>query len=382
MSVFRELHEQAGRSFESARMLPLQAYTSDDVLRREVADLFGHDWLCIGRTADVPDVGDYITAEIPWRDGSARSLIVLRSDDDEVAVFDNVCVHRGARLLDGCGNEARLTCPYHAWVYRLDGSLVGAPYMSAATEPDGTPFDSGRHGLIALRTEVWEGFVFVNQDADAEPLAPRLSGLHEVVGRFAMHDYVPIHEAVDVWETNWKLLVENFLDAYHVFKVHRDSFGAFGDHTDETMVFPGTDHWAHHLVVESNGPELAHPDNRSLRDEWRRTIVLAAVFPGFVVQLQPNWMWFLRITPMGTDRVRIAWQVAVAPDVLAGVTDRVAFVEELMGLIHLVNSEDQPIVEGIRRSVDRPQFDRAPMSHLERNVFDFDRYVCRRLGST
>jgi phenylpropionate dioxygenase-like ring-hydroxylating dioxygenase large terminal subunit len=104
------------------------------------------------------------------------------------------------------------------------------------------------------------------------------------------------------------------------------------------------------------------------------------VFPGFVVQLQPDWMWFLRITPIGTGGVRIAWQVSVAPELLADLDDREAYVADLMALIHLVNSEDQPIVEGIRRSVHRPQFDRGPLSHLERNVYDFDRYVSRRLS--
>jgi len=382
VSVFRELREHAERPFTSARMLPLGAYTSAEVLQREVADLFGHDWLCVGRTADLPNVGAYLTADVPWSGGADRSLIVLRSDDGEVRAFDNVCVHRGARLLDGCGTAARITCPYHAWTYRLDGSLVGAPHMADATAPDDRSFRPADHSLVGVRTEVWEGFVFVNQHDDAEQLAPSLAGLQAVVGRYEMVGYVPVHEQVDVWDTNWKLLVENFLDAYHVFQVHRDSFGAFGDHTDETQVVPGTDRWAHHLVVETNGPDLAHPDNRSLVDTWRRTIVLAGVFPGFVMQLQPNWLWFLRITPIGTDRVRIAWQVAVAPDVLGDVDDRATFVDDLMGLVHQVNGEDRPIVEGIQRSLHRPQFERGPMSHLEQNVFDFDRYVSRRLTAT
>lgn len=382
MSLFDELREHAGSSFDEARMLPLASYASDDLLEREVAKLFALDWLCVGRTTDIPRVGDYLTAEIPWTDGSARSLVVLRSGDDEIRAFDNVCIHRGAQLLQGCGNESRITCPYHAWVYRLDGSLVGAPHMSGATESNGEPFDVGRHRLVGLRTEVWEGFVFVNQHPDAAPLAPMLAGLHDVVERYSMAGYVAVHEQVDVWATNWKLLVENFMDAYHIFKVHRGSFGASGDTTDDTVMVPGTDQWAHHLVVESKGPDLAHTSNERLVGAWRHTIVLAAVFPGFVVQLQPDWMWFLRITPIGTDRVRIAWQVAVAPEHLANPEEPTVDVDDLMELIHQVNAEDQPIVEGLRRGIHRPQFERAPMSHLERNVYDFDRYVSRRLGSS
>ena len=83
---------------------------------------------------------------------------------------------------------------------------------------------------------------------------------------------------------------------------------------------------------------------------------------------------------MGTDQVRIAWQVAVAPTTLTAADDPDALVADINALIDQVNSEDHPVVAGIRRSVDRPQFDRAPLSYLERNVFDFDRYLTTRLS--
>lgn len=83
---------------------------------------------------------------------------------------------------------------------------------------------------------------------------------------------------------------------------------------------------------------------------------------------------------MGTDQVRIAWQVAVAPTTLAAADDPDALVADINALVDQVNSEDHPVVAGIRRSVDRPQFDRAPLSYLERNVFDFDRYLTTRLS--
>ena len=109
--------------------------------------------------------------------------------------------------------------------------------------------------------------------------------------------------------------------------------------------------------------------------------MLAAIFPGFVIQLQPDWLWFLRITPLGTDRVRIAWQVAVAPELLAAQANPDRYVAELVDLVTLVNSEDQPIVEAARQNADQPQFKRAPLSYLERNVYDFDHYLSARLGS-
>lgn len=379
MSVFDELRAHAELSFEQARMLPLEAYTSDAVLDAELATVFAADWQCVARTADLVDAGDYVCADLPVAGGGVRSIVVIRGDD-ELRAFDNVCIHRGAQLLTGCGNEARITCPYHAWVYRHDGTLVGGPHMGDSTEVDGSPFSPERHRLPEVRLEVWQGFVFVNLDPDAEPLGPGLAGLDEVVGRFAMDTYVTVRDQVDVWPTNWKLLVENFMDAYHVFKVHEASFGATGDSTLDTEMYPGTLDWAHHRVVEASGDDMAAPDDDRLEGDWRKTTVLAAVFPGFVIQLQPDWLWFLRITPIGTDQVRIAWQVAVAPATLAAADDPDALVAEINALVDQVNSEDHPVIAGIRRSVDRPQFDRAPMSYLERNVYDFDRYLTTRLS--
>ena len=381
MSIFDELAAHAALDADHARMLPLAAYTSVDVLDAERRRVFGDAWVCVGRTADVPRPGDFLTAELPAALTGAgdRSIIVLRDESGGVVAYDNVCVHRGARLLDGCGHAARITCPYHAWSYRLDGGLIGAPHMQGSVGSDGEPFRPGDHRLMPIRVEVWEGFVFATHDPGAAPLAPRLAGLTEVVAPFAMADYVPVHRQVDVWATNWKLLVENFMDAYHVFKVHAATFGTDGDSTLDTIVHPGTDDWAHHVVLPDGGDDLAPPHDTRLAGAWRRAVVLAAVFPTHVMQLQPDWLWYLQISPIGTGSVRIRWDVSVAPTVLEARSDRVSYVAEVLELLHAVNAEDQPIVEGIRRAADGPQFPRAPLSYLERNVHDFDRYIARRL---
>ena len=378
-SVWAELVEHVQLSFEEARMLPSGAYTSTDVLARE-HQLLASQWVCVGRTADLPEAGDFLTADVPAADGGQRSIIVLRGDDGVIAAFDNVCAHRGSPLLQGCGNEARLTCPYHAWVYRLDGQLIGAPYMNRTVDSGGQAFNAGDYRLASLRLEQWEGFLFVNQNSGAQALGSRLAGLTETVGRYQMASYVPVHRQVDVWDTNWKLLYENFMDAYHIFKVHKNSFSKDGDNTPDTTMHPGTDHFAHHVVVHDNGAKsgVAHRDNTSLTGDWRRTIVLGAVFPTHVMQLQPDWLWYLQLSPLGVDRVRIRWDVSVAPEVLADQADPDAYVTDLLDLLNMVNSEDRPIVEGVFRSV-RPLMTRGPLSYLERNVYDFDRYIARSL---
>lgn len=377
MSIFDELAEHAGLGFEDARMLPLATYTSPDVLAAERSAVFADAWTCVGRAADIPNPGDHLTAELP---AQHRSIIVVRDATGSLVAHDNVCIHRGARLLDGCGHVERITCPYHAWSYRLDGTLIGAPYMRDPGSADAVAFRPDGHRLVPIRIEEWEGFVFATEDAAAPPLAPRLAGLTEVVAPFRMAEYVPVHQQVDEWGTNWKLLVENFMDAYHVFKVHQATFGQDGDSTLDTVVHPGTDDWAHHVVMPASGPDLLPEGDHRLAGAWRRAVVLAAVFPTHVMQLQPDWLWYLQISPLGTDRVRIRWDVSVAPSVLDAQPDRDAYVADLLRLLNAVNSEDQPIVEGIRRAATGPQFPRGPLSYLERNVYDFDRYIARRLA--
>jgi choline monooxygenase len=395
MSVFDELSEHADLPFANGRMLPLEAYRSAEVLAVERSAVFADAWVCVGRTADLAREGDFLTAELPAgavtggdriaadSDGGGsghRPIIVVRDARGDLLAHDNVCIHRGARLLDGCGHVGRITCPYHAWTFRLDGTLVGAPYMSElgsearALRPD-------EHRLAPVRLEVWEGFIFATNDPDAPPLAPRLTGLHDVVAPYRLEDYVPVHQQVDVWHTNWKLLVENFMDAYHVFKVHKATFGKDGDNTLDTVMHPGTDDWAHHVVVHEAGADIAHPSNTSLTGAQRKTIVLAAVFPTHVMQVQPDWLWYLQISPLGTDRVRIRWDVSVAPEMLAATDDPDAYVESVLALLHEVNAEDQPVIEAVRRNADGRQFVRGPLSYLERNVYDFDRYIARALAT-
>ncbi|MEM7326592.1 MAG: aromatic ring-hydroxylating dioxygenase subunit alpha, partial [Actinomycetota bacterium] len=261
--LLRELGDHASLPFDQARMLPLEVYRSPEVLAAELDNIFGADWLCVGRTADVAEPGDWFSASLPNRsagdDGdtsTGRSVLVVRGRDDEIRAFDNVCIHRGVTLLEGCGSVNRITCPYHAWTYGLDGRLLGGPYMNRSTEADGTPFDPARHTLGRLPVAVWEGFVFVSQADNPPPIADNLGGLTDVVGRYRMADYVPIFSTVDVWPTNWKLLVENFMDAYHVFKVHKNSFGVDGDNTRFTTMYPGTESWAHHLVHNPADPDF------------------------------------------------------------------------------------------------------------------------------
>ena len=303
--LFEQLARHAQLPRDQAVALPPAAYTDPAVLQLERERVFASQWLCVGRTADVPNPGDYRTSEVASpHDDSLLGVVMVRDEQGVVRVFANVCAHRCATLVVGSGHAPRFTCPYHAWVYRLDGQCIAAPYMHQSVEPDGRPFDPANHGLRPLATEVWEGFVFVSQAADPGPLAPRLGGLLDIVGRYEMAGYMPVADGTEVWDTNWKCLAENFLDAYHVFKVHKNTFAKESDSTGSTTVYPGGEGYTYHVAVDDPASSygVAHPDNQSLTDTWRHSTVLAATYPTHVVQLQPDWLWYLVLSPVGVRR--------------------------------------------------------------------------------
>jgi choline monooxygenase len=351
-----------------ARPLPATWFTSDEILRIERERWLDGAAMCVARTDELPEPGSFRTVSVPSTTGH-RSVLVVRGDDGVLRAFHNVCVHRGAELVaEPAGTAARFRCPYHAWTYRLDGSLAATPFLET---PDVC--------LPSVPVHEWHGFVFVGGDGrgPAELVPP----LDAVVARYRPERYVTVQRLVEVWDTNWKCLVDNFLDAYHLFHVHRATFRTDGPPAATTF-HDGTDHGAFHTVVDDpNGRwGVSHADDDVLEGVWRHSLVLGVVFPGFVFQLQPDWLWALDITPVDVDRVRISSVVAAAPAVLDGADDRAAYVEELLTFLAQVNAEDRAVVEAVQRGM-RSGIDPAgPLHPLERTMTEFDDAVRAVLG--
>ena len=146
---------------EHARHLPGQYYTSQGVYEMEVEKLFMKDWLMVARVEEFTEPGDYMTTEIV-----GEPIIVCLNNACELRAFANVCKHRGAAVAAGSGNAASFNCPFHGWIYDLDGKLV------TPSQPRGLPqFDAKNCQLSLIRLETWGGCVFVNFDSECSSLA-------------------------------------------------------------------------------------------------------------------------------------------------------------------------------------------------------------------
>ena len=216
--------DSAPRGVREARCLPADAYTTGRFLDLERRTLFSNRWICIGLVDDVPRPGDATPLDV-----AGRSVILTRDGQGTVHVFHNFCRHRGMKILTrAVRGRARFTCPYHAWTYALDGRLLRAPHFDGPGCHGSAPVD----GLARVRSAAWHRLVFVNLSGDAPAFADWIAPLER---RWARYDLSLLRHAesraCDIG-VNWKLVVENFIDYYHLPYVHKslNAYSAMEDH--------------------------------------------------------------------------------------------------------------------------------------------------------
>lgn len=209
-AFFEELGSSM-KAVEQADTLPPLCYTDPDFYEFEKEALFNHEWLCVGRAAWVTKPGDYFTTSI-----INEPLIIARNAAGQIKAMSAVCQHRAMLVAEGHGNARAFLCPYHHWTYSLDGELIGAPAMD---KTEG--FDKKEFCLPTLQVEIWQGFIFVNFDLLAPPLAPRLAAIDKVVANYGMDVAEgPRPEPGPSYPWNWKVMFENNNDGYHANKLH------------------------------------------------------------------------------------------------------------------------------------------------------------------
>jgi len=188
-------------------------YCSDEVFKRDLDKIVGTSWLYVDHASEIPNKGDYLLYQI-----GKESIILVRGKGDEIHAHFNVCRHRGSHIcLEQAGNVRTLTCPYHAWVYDLEGNLVGARGM-----PEG--FDKSQFPLHTCQVRVWHGLIFINMAKEDDPaVAPfekMAQDLEPYVAAYRLEDTKIVHREVYPTPANWKLVVDNFRECYHCVPSH------------------------------------------------------------------------------------------------------------------------------------------------------------------
>jgi len=198
---------EAGSADGPVRSLEGRYYTDPVIFERETETTFVNTWQFGCHASALEKSGDFASFTI-----AGESLFAIRGRDGLVRAFYNVCQHRAHELVKGDGNCGLLVCPYHAWSYELDGRLRSGPNVKAVEG-----FDRGDIRLTEVSVEVFCGFVFVNLDPEAKPMADWFPGVEEELRAFVPHiDQLKPIEWVEIPEVcNWKASVENYSECYH-----------------------------------------------------------------------------------------------------------------------------------------------------------------------
>ena len=185
-------------------------HTDASIFERDVERIGLRQWLFVDHVSRIPEPGDYLTFE-----AFGESIIVLRTEQGEINAFFNVCRHRGSRIcLEEHGRVSKLTCPYHAWSWNLEGQLTKARLMAE-------DFDGTKHGLHRCHVELVEGLVFVNLSEEAPPsFSAAGAAYREFLQPHGLADAQVAHVEDYPTQANWKLVLENFLECYHCPGAH------------------------------------------------------------------------------------------------------------------------------------------------------------------
>jgi phenylpropionate dioxygenase-like ring-hydroxylating dioxygenase large terminal subunit len=322
---------------------PAGAYTSVDRFGAELRVLFGGLPLLAGLSCEVEAPGSYLTTT-----AGRVPVAVVRQSDGQVRAFVNVCRHRGATLLGAPRGEAlrKITCPYHAWTYGLDGCLRSFPGAAAGFDD----VDKATHGLVELPVAEEYGLIFVRSDPNGAPFTvdEALQGAEEELADFGLGGYVHVETRSREWQMNWKLMMDTFTEPYHIPWLHKDSIAPY-------YLF---DRWIHDTygrhprmigTRKSVMDELAKPNE----DEWdllpHGTIQYLLV-PNAVLVHQVDHLELWRLTPVAVDRT-LAVTSVYAPSPPISEKARDYFVKNLDVLLGVTNTEDFPAQEQVQRNL-------------------------------
>ena len=312
----KELLDSFGSStidLARAATLPPIIYTSEEFLEFERRSLFDREWLCVGLASRIPDAGDWFTANV-----NQEPIIIARGKDGELRAFSSVCQHRAMAVCEGEGNNTTFTCPYHNWIYALDGRLLGAPAMERAEG-----FEKSEFGLPNLPVETWQGFIFVTLAENPDPLAPTLTTYEPYLENYHLENcFCPGTFTLHDLPWNWKVMFENFNDGYHANRLH--SF--IQDFCPSEMSrFPVP--WTSDSNVIFREAGYIHQDggfnatrkailpifpDLTEEERWRSTFALLP--PTLCVGTAPDQAFFFIITPQSAETIDLEIGYLLEPD--------------------------------------------------------------------
>lgn len=363
------------RPTTEANVLPPRVFHDPAVFAYEMDNWYAGGWVSVGREEDALTAGQYFLAVV-----AGENMIVVRGNDGVLRAFYNVCRHRGATLVEEeCGTTPRFQCPYHAWIYDLEGRLRTPRHTELLRD-----FDPAEWGLVETRCDTWQGIVYLDLSGSAPPLHVWLG---DVVPQFARFDLGALRRArridYDV-KANWKALIENYEECYHCPGVHpqlnKITPYNMGSYLPWQGPFIGSymDVLPEYETLSLTGESAGRPAIPGMTAEDEHRVYYFAVWPNQLLSLHPDYLMLHWLVPMAPDRtlVRCEWYFDPAemakPDF--DPSDAIDFWD-------LTNRQDWHVCELQQRGTKSRAYTAGRYSAIESSVHGFDLLVADRYAN-
>ena len=346
-------------AIEPEQSLPGWIYRDPEFFEVEMWRVIRPAWQIVCHANDIAAPGDWRTL-----DYLGESVIVLRGQDKEIRAFHNVCRHRASRIVAGAaGCAARLTCPYHAWTYGLDGRLIGIPHRE-----DYPGLDSERLGLVPVELEMWRGFLFVRLESGGPSVAAMMAPYDVEIAPYRFEALEALGRlTLRPRDVNWKNVADNYSDGLHINVAHPGLTRLFGrSYGIEAADF--VDRMVGDLLDKpsANVSERAYqaclPEVEHLPESHRRRWLYFKLWPNLAFDLYPDQVDFMQFLPVSATETLVREISYALPD------DR----REMRAVRYLnwrinrrVNDEDTLLIRGVQAGMGSSSYSPGPLGESE-----------------
>lgn len=341
--------------------LPFRAYTDSDFFSAECNSIFLNDWVYVCSAFDLQLKGDYKCLQV-----AGESIVIIKQADGSLKCVSNLCRHRGTPLLDeGLGNQLKVVCPYHAWTYGLDGKLQGVPFAGKAK------IDKSDHCLKAFSVEIWNNLVFVNLSGSATLLSERYNKITKYFDIFDSKRFIKSYQGKnEVWKSNWKLIMENAMESYHLFKVHKNTL-EINTPTKKAFYLEGCSEFTVTGGKLNYDKGLLGKLFSDKKYEYLEHYILISLAPNFVGILTYESFDWIQVLPI-SENESIVSSGGMSSSGSQGSRSEQNFVKDFF-------EEDKQICERVQDGMKSKLGSGGRLVEMEKIIVDFHQYISSRV---
>lgn len=344
----------AALPIEAARTPPTSWYLDPEMLTAELAAVFPNRWHFAARTDQLATPGSFVALEV-----GDQPIVVVRGEDGKLRAFHNVCRHHAACIASGEGSTEVLTCPYHGWSYRLDGTLKSAPGMGQVLG-----FRRDRMSLPEVSVSEWGPFVFVCLGEQPPDLHAELAPLQRMLDESGWQGLQFTGSGTYTLDCNWKVYIDNYLDGgYHIAHAHK-GLAAELDLSGYTTTCYET--WSTQTSPDSGGERVSNG------------AIYAWLHPNFMINRYGPVMDTNLVLPIGHDRCEVRYQYFFV-ETAGAAAER--FIEQSLAATDAVQREDIDLCANVQRGMRSSSYDSGVYAKSETSMLLFHQLLSRDLGN-